>query len=204
MNPSSHDSAYSLRHTNSDTIDDAAIVLRIANGDETALAALYDRWVQTVYSLAMQLLHNADEAEDIVEETFWHAWQRASTYNATRGTVRAWLLTIGRSHALDRLRSRRRHRNDTPLEPENVLALAADLDPLLDAEGAERRTFVLNALQELPPEQSRVVELAYFHGLSQTEVAEHLGEQIGAIKTRMQLGMHELRDKLLVLRKETV
>src|SRR5580704_7882599 len=112
MNPSTHDPAYSSHNVNGDTGDDVAMMLMVANGDETALAALYDRWVPAVFSLSMQLLHDADEAEDVVEETFWHAWQRASTYDATRGTVRTWLLTIGRSRALDRLRSRRRHRDD--------------------------------------------------------------------------------------------
>jgi RNA polymerase sigma-70 factor, ECF subfamily len=204
MNPSTHESAYPLRHMNGDTSDDAAMVLRIAKGDGTALATLYDRWVQTVYSLAMQLLRDADESEDVVEETFWHAWQRASTYDATRGSVRTWLLTIGRSRALDRLRSKRRHRDGVSIGSEDVLALAADSDPSLDTEGGERRALVLNALRELPPEQSRVLELAYFHGLSQTEIAEHLGEPLGTIKTRMRLGMNKLRDKLFVLREEAV
>ena len=175
----------------------------MANGDEAALAVLYDRWMQAVYSLAMHLLRDADEAEDVVEETFWQAWQRAATFDATRGTVRSWLLMIGRSRALDRLRARQRQRDEIVKDSDQLLSVAADSDPLLDAEGAERRTLVLQALQELPDDQRRALELAYFRGLSQTEVAEFLGEPLGTIKTRMRLGMQKLRNKLFTLREET-
>jgi len=204
MNPSTHDSAYSLRNAYGEINDDAAVVSRIASGDETALAALYDRWVLAVYSLAIQMLGDADEAEDVVEETFWYAWERSTTYNATRGAVRAWLLTIGRSHALDRLRLRRRHHDDLPSISEDVSMLTADSDPSLDVEGEERRRVILYGLRELPQEQRRVLELAYFYGLSQTEVAERLGEPLDTIKTRMRLGMYKLRDRLLSLREGAV
>jgi RNA polymerase sigma-70 factor, ECF subfamily len=204
MNPPTSDSAYGLRTMNGGTTDDATVVQRMAAGDEGALAILYDQWTQAVYSLGMHLLRDADEAEDVVEETFWQAWQRAATYDAARGTVRSWLLTIARSRALDRLRARQRQRDEASLGSDHTLAIAADSDPLLDAEGAERRTLVLQALQELPEDQRRALELAYFRGLSQTEVAEYLGEPLGTIKTRMRLGMQKLRTKLFALREGTV
>ncbi|HXC24909.1 MAG TPA: sigma-70 family RNA polymerase sigma factor [Gemmatimonadaceae bacterium] len=203
MNPPTHDATYPSQTMHGVAIDDAAIVSRMANGDEAALAVLYDRWMQAVYSLAMHLLRDADEAEDVVEETFWQAWQRAATFDATRGTVRSWLLMIGRSRALDRLRARQRQRDEIVKDSDQLLSVAADSDPLLDAEGAERRTLVLQALQELPDDQRRALELAYFRGLSQTEVAEFLGEPLGTIKTRMRLGMQKLRNKLFTLREET-
>lgn len=204
MNPPTRESTYGVRTTDGVTTDDAAVVSRMANGDETALAALYDQWMQLVYSLAMHLLRDADEAEDVVEETFWQAWQRASTYDASRGTVRSWLLTIARSRSLDRLRSRQRQRDESVLGADQLSAIAADSDPSLDAEGKERRTLVLQALRELPDDQRRALELAYFRGLSQAEIAEYLDEPLGTIKTRMRLGMQKLRTKLFTLREGTV
>ena len=198
MNPSRHDPAYSTRLAIPTSSDDVAVVRRIADGDESALATLYDRWSQSVYSLVAHLLKDADGAEDVVEETFWQVWQRASAYDASRGTVRTWILTIGRSRALDRLRSRKRNREDVTTD----LSLVRDprADPAQEVEGAERRQLVYSALCELPEDQRRALELAYFRGLSQSEIAEFLGEPLGTIKTRMRLGMQKLRDKLIGLR----
>lgn len=197
MNPSRHDPAYPTRTTDGSATDDAAVIRRIADGDETALAVLYDRWLQPVYSIVVHLLKDADEAEDVVEETFWQIWQRAASYDATRGTARTWILTICRSRALDRLRSKQRQREDANADI-NILRDSAP-DPSADAEGAERRTLVFNAMEELPYDQRRALELAYFRGLSQSEVADFLDEPLGTIKTRMRLGMQKLRDKLGVL-----
>ena len=198
MNPSRPEQAYSPRAPAPAPSDDVTTISRIANGDEAALATLYDRWAQTVYSLVFQLLRDADAAEDVVEETFWQVWHRATSYDISRGTVRTWILTIGRSRALDRLRSRKRNREDIS----DDLSLVRDprSDPSQMAEGAERRQLVYSALSELPDEQRRALELAYFRGLSQSEIAEFLGEPLGTVKTRMRLGMQKLRDKLIGLR----
>ena len=178
--------------------DDVSVVRGIADGDESALATLYDHWAQSVYSLVAHLLKDADGAEDVVEETFWQVWQRASSYDASRGTVRTWILTIGRSRALDRLRSRKRNREDVVTD----LTFVRDprSDPSQELEGAERRQLVYSALSELPDDQRRALELAYYRGLSQSEIAEFLGEPLGTIKTRMRLGMQKLSDKLIGLR----
>jgi RNA polymerase sigma-70 factor (ECF subfamily) len=198
MNPPRQEQAYSTKPPTAIPADDVAIVRRIAEGDESALAILYDRWAQSVYSLVAHLLKDADGAEDVVEETFWQVWQRASSYDVSRGTVRTWLLTIGRSRALDRLRSRKRNHVDISAD----LSLVRDpsSDPSQEVEGAERRQLVYAALIELPDEQRHALELAYFRGLSQSEIADFLGEPLGTIKTRMRLGMQKLRDKLIVLR----
>ena len=198
MNPSRQDPAYTTRPAIATPSDDLSLVRRIAGGDESALAALYDGWAQTVYSMVAHLLKDADGAEDVVEETFWQVWQRASSYDASRGTVRTWILTIARSRALDRLRSRKRNRED----------IAADLsilrdpapDPSQDVESNERRILIHAALQELPEGQRRALDLAYFRGFTQSEIAESLGEPLGTIKTRMRLGMQKLRDRLAGLR----
>lgn len=198
MNPSRQDPAYSTRPVTATPSDDASVVRRIAEGDESALATLYDRWAQPVYSLVAHFLKDADGAEDVVEETFWQVWQRASSYDASRGTVRTWILTIGRSRALDRIRSRKRNREDIGTD----LSFVRDPrpDPAQEVEGAERGQLVYSALCELPEDQRRALELAYFRGLSQSEIAEFLGEPLGTIKTRMRLGMQKLRNKLVGLR----
>jgi RNA polymerase sigma-70 factor (ECF subfamily) len=198
MNPSRPDQAYPNRPPTAALSEDVSLVRRVSEGDEAALAALYDRWAQAVYSVVAHLLRDADGAEDVVEETFWQVWQRASSYDASRGTVRTWILTIGRSRALDRLRSRKSNREDVTTD----LRLVRDprSDPSQMAEGAERRQLVYSALSELPEEQRLALELAYFRGLSQSEVATVLGEPLGTIKTRMRLGMQKLRDKLVGLR----
>jgi len=198
MNPSRQEQAYSTRPAMATSSDDASLIRRIADGDESALATLYDRWSQPVYSLVAHLLKDADGAEDVVEETFWQVWQRASSYDASRGTVRTWILTIGRSRALDRIRSRKRNREDVATDLSFIRDPASD--PSQEAEGAERRELVYSALSELPEDQRRALELAYFHGLSQSEIAASLGEPLGTIKTRMRLGMQKLRDRLIELR----
>ena len=198
MNPSRHDPAYSTRPATATSADDALVMKRVAEGDESALATLYDHWAQPVYSLVAHLLKDADGAEDVVEETFWQIWLRAASYDASRGTVRTWILTIGRSRALDRIRSHRRNREDVTTD----LSLVRDpgADPARQAEGAERRQLVYSALCELPEDQRRALELAYFGGLSQSEIASSLSEPLGTIKTRMRLGMQKLRDRLIGLR----
>ena len=198
MNPSRQEQAYSTRPPVATPSDDASVLRRIADGDESALATLYDRWSQPVYSLVALLLKDADGAEDVVEETFWQVWQRASSYDASRGTVRTWILTIGRSRALDRMRSRKRNREDGAADLGAVRDPSSD--PSQDAEGAERRQLVYSAMSELPDDQRRALELAYFRGLSQSEIAQFLGEPLGTIKTRMRLGMQKLRDRLIGLR----
>lgn len=201
MNPPRQEHAYSSKALDATSIvDDAAVVQRMAGGDEGALAAFYDRWVPQVYSLVAQMLRDADEAEDVVEETFWQVWQRAGSYDPARGTVRTWVLTIARTRALDHLRARQRR--PEPVVLEELVPAGDDADPSLDAESRERRQLVMDALAALPPEQRRALELAYFGGFTQTEIAERLAEPLGTIKTRMRLGMRKLRDTLLGLREE--
>jgi RNA polymerase sigma-70 factor, ECF subfamily len=173
-------------------------------GDETALAQLYDRWSRTVHVFVTHLVRDGDDAEDVLEETFWQAWRQASRYEAARGEVGTWLLTIARSRSLDRLRARRRLREE-PLTPvvlsdAEAMGTAAGDDPARRAELLERRTLVAKALRALPSEQRQVLELAYFAGLSQTEIAERTGQPLGTVKTRTRLAAQKLRDSLAVLR----
>ena len=176
--------------------EDASLVARIAAGDERALGTLYDRWVGMVHTLVHHLLGDADEAEDAVEETFWQAWRQAGRYDAARGSVATWLSTIARSRALDRLRARRR-RAEEPLEPVRESAIPGrGPDPLSGAEAAERERAVAIALAKLPAEQRDVIELAYFGGLSQSEIAAKTALPLGTVKTRARLALEKLRESL--------
>jgi RNA polymerase sigma-70 factor (ECF subfamily) len=187
---------------------DLSLVERMQAGDEQALSVFYGRWFPVVSALVSRILKSADDVEDVVEETFWQAWRQANRFAADRGSVQTWVLTIARSRALDRLRATRRLREDTMDDagtPDaGVSSAGATLpsasDPSLDAEHAERRQLVVAALNELPREQREALELGYFGGLSQTEIAERTGQPLGTVKTRMRLAMLKLRDRLAPLR----
>ena len=199
MNPSEQELSYS-REVRSNA-EDVALIRRMCDSDETALGALYDRWVRSLYSLVFHLLKDADEAEDVVEETFWQAWRKASSYEPSRGAVSTWLLTIGRRRALDRLRAKGRRREESMTESRTLADVASILpDPFQATEGSERRSRVRAALTDLPDEQREVLELGYFQGLSQTEIADMTGQPLGTVKTRMRLAMQKLREPLSMYR----
>jgi RNA polymerase sigma-70 factor (ECF subfamily) len=184
--------------------DDAALLRRMAEGDEQALGLFYDRWQPLVHGVVLRIVRQRDDVEDVVEEVFWQAWRQAGRYETGRGSVQTWLLTIARSRALDKVRALKRLREE-PMDGENgeqVVQLAAEGDPSMNTEAAERRVIVLAALAELPAEQREALELGYFSGLSQTEIAERTGQPLGTIKTRMRLAMQKLRGRLQVLREE--
>ena len=195
MNPSERAQSYSGE--NGSNADDVALMRRMVEADETALGALYDRWVRSLYSLVLHLLKDPDEAEDVVEETFWQAWRKADSYEPSRGAVSTWLLTIGRRKALDRLRARKRSREDLMGDDKSLADLPSSApDPSIDVEGAELRESVRLALNDLPSEQREVLELGYFNGLSQSEIADVTGQPLGTVKTRMRLAMQKLREPL--------
>jgi RNA polymerase sigma-70 factor (ECF subfamily) len=202
MNPPEREPSYSVE-TRSNA-DDVELVRRMVEADETALGALYDRWSRPLYSLVLQLTRDPLEAEDVVEDTFWQAWKKAAAYEPARGAVSTWLFTIGRRKALDRLRSRKRKKEDHPgREPSLAELVSTDPDPLQDTAGAELREHVQAALADLPVEQREVLDLAYFSGMSQTEIAEATGLPLGTIKTRVRLAMQKLREPLSVHRETT-
>ena len=183
---------------------DATLVRRMADGDEHALGALYDRWQPLVHAVVLRIVRQRDDVEDVVEEAFWQAWRQAERFQASRGAVQTWLLTIARSRALDKVRALKRLREE-PMDAENgevMVQLASDGDPAMDAESAERRTIVLAAMRDLPVEQREALELGYFGGLSQSEIAERTGLPLGTIKTRMRLAMMKLKERLQVLRED--
>lgn len=188
--------------------EECALLRRIATGDEAALGELYDRWSPLVHSLVVRMLGDPDDAEEVVEETFWQVWRQSARYEVARGSVSTWLVMIARSRALDRLRSRRGVREERWPAPQESAAepdggAAEDASPLESAERRERGAMVRNALALLPVEQRKTLELAYFHGLSQSEIAARTGEPLGTVKTRVRLAMRKLKETLSILREDT-
>ena len=183
-----------------DAITDAAIVEMMASSDEQALGALYDRWSTAVHALVTRIVRDDADAEEVVEAVFWQAWQQAGRYTSDRGTPGAWLLAMARSRSLDRLRTLRRRRDEQPVDDSIFENQPAVGDPLSELDATERATRVSAEVHKLPAEQREVLELAYFEGLSQTEIAERLTLPLGTVKTRARLALRKLRDRLEALR----
>ena len=189
--------------------DDLALIRRVTAGDESAFSALFDRWQPVVRAVADRILADADEADDVIEETFWQAWRSAANFDSSRGSVQTWLLTIARTRSLDRLRARRRRREESAdaVDEEGSSSITAQtVDPAADssagAEHEEQSRMVRTALAGLPPEQRTTLELAYFSGLSQSEIAERMNEPLGTVKTRTRMALQKLRGALAGLRED--
>ena len=190
-----HRSGASYRGTE-DRASDQAALRRIAQGEGDAVAELYDRHARSIYSLALRILHDPAETEDVVQEVFSQAWRQASSYDASRGAVAAWLLTLARSRAIDRLRARRA-RPHGPSD-ERAAGNLVDAGPLVDAQvlSAEQIDRLRAALDELPVLQRAAIELAYFEGFTHAKIAERLEQPLGTVKTRIRQGLLKLRERL--------
>ena len=175
-------------------LPDPALVERVAQGDRSAFLELYDRHVSRVFALATRMLGDRASAEEVTQDAFLKLWTRARAFSPTRGALLAWLLTIARNNALDRIRLEARR----PALAEASLSDLEDGRPDLQAPGSgseEARWRSLRfALAELPDGQRQVIELAYYQGLTHSQMAEMLGLPLGTVKTRLRLGMERLRD----------
>lgn len=194
-------SSYHMGEGVNATLNDAALVVAMAKGDESAAASLYDRHSATVMALVFRMVGDRTDAESIVLETFMQAWRTATRFDSQRGSAASWLFTMARTRALDFLRSAKRQARLVPMSVDDVPgeSLAAPErsgHPAVDLEENEQRRAVAAALKSLPDNQRIVIELAYYEGLSQSEIAERLAEPLGTVKTRARLGMIKLRDAL--------
>jgi RNA polymerase sigma-70 factor, ECF subfamily len=167
--------------------DDAALIARMRAGDQSAMADLYDRYSGVVYGVALRVLANTTAAEDVVQEIFLQLWRNPQSFDAERGRLAPWLAVIARNRAIDHLRKR-------PLEDSiDELPISTGVD--LESDAAQKLAIekVRGVLAQLPAEQRKALELAYFEGMTHTEIAGKTGEPLGTIKTRIRTGLLALR-----------
>jgi RNA polymerase sigma-70 factor, ECF subfamily len=177
---------------------DRLIVERMARGDGAALAELYDRHGRGVFALAVRILSDRGEAEDLTQDVFALAWRNATRYDSARGAVAAWLLVTTRTRAIDRLRSRRVRPSQATEDEVRRLDAIPDAAPSVEMVVADRQMTgrVRDALAVLPADQRLALELAYFEGLSHSEIGERTGTPLGTIKTRIRTGLMRLRQAM--------
>ena len=172
-------------------LDDVELLREAARGEVTAISIIYDRFAGLLQTMAEKILTDRAMAEDLVHDVFLEVWRHAASYDPARGSVRTWMLVRLRSRALDRMRSARTRR-EVPAddgEPSSPLVDHERDDPTLEPD----RKSVRRALSELPVEQREVLELAYFHGLTSSEIAERMGSPIGTVKSRTAAAITKLR-----------
>ena len=173
---------------------DVELLHAVARGDEDALARLYDRYRIILFSLLIRILKSREEAEDVLQEVFLQVWKRAGDFDDARGKPFTWLVTLARSRAIDRIRqlgARQRLAEASAQDTPEAMS-----DAVADTLHSEQREIVARALAALPEEQRRTLNLAYFDGLTQSEIAEKLETPLGTVKTRMRSGMIKLRELL--------
>jgi RNA polymerase sigma-70 factor (ECF subfamily) len=169
------------------SVSDISLISAVRSGDERAMAALYDRYSGIVYSVALRVLADTSAAEDILQEVFIQLWRSPAAFDSSRGNLGAWLAVIARNRAIDNLRKRR---SETDIE-EVVVSIERDLAG--DAERTRAMEKVRRALGAMPPAQRSALEMAYFEGLTHTEIASKTGEPLGTVKTRIRTGLLALR-----------
>ncbi len=184
---------------------DAELLTAMAQRQDWALAELYDRYSTVLYSLAMKILGDAAPAQDVLQETFLTAWRKAELYNQKRGNVGTWLIVLCRNLAIDHYRAKMRLASRrVALEAAADVLMAQSDDPANTAMAMEDGRLLRQALMQLPPEQKQVIEMAYFQGLSQSEIAEATSTPLGTVKTRTRQAMMKLREHLQQAGKNTV
>ena len=178
-------------------LDDNQLLSMVQQRDRGALEALYDRYGGAVYSLAMRMLSDSGAAQEVTQDTFFNVWRRASSYHSQRGKVTSWLFSIAHHRTIDELRRRRRDQSQVQhgVDLTNKPSDGAD-DPVAYATAQYERSQLKDALHTLRVEQREVVVLAYFGGLTHSEIAKHLEQPLGTVKTRMRLGLRKMREAL--------
>jgi RNA polymerase sigma-70 factor, ECF subfamily len=172
----------------------ADLISAMAEGDRDAFARFYDRYAPLVFPLVLRIVRDRADAADVLQDTFWEAWRGAAAYDPARGTPEAWIVMRARTRAIDRVRAVRRH-GETFVAPLDEASAGAAAPPGGDtADRAEDRQLVAGALARLPEAQRQVIELAYYAGLTQTEIAERLEQPLGTVKTRIRLALARLRE----------
>ncbi len=188
----------SKQHSNHAADDEKALMRRVANGDEAAFEALYDRYSRLLYSIVLSVVKHPPEAQDMLQELFLHIWNQAKNFDAGRGNVYSWLVTMTRNRAIDRIRSKgfRERQQESSNDEAMMLIADGDISPLDSITLTEERNRIHSALAQIPAEQRDALMLAYFQGYTQSEIAELLETPLGTIKTRMRQGLIKLSSLL--------
>jgi len=168
-------------------MDDAALLEAVAEGNQQAMATVYERYSKIVYCIALRVLREPSLAEDVMQEVLLQVWKRPQSFVAQRGNLAAWLSVVARNRSIDVLRKR------SPMDPLPELPLPDPRDMALESEQGWLIDKVRAVLDTLPEEQQKPLELAYFQGLSHTEIAERTGSPLGTIKTRIRAGLMTIR-----------
>jgi RNA polymerase sigma-70 factor (ECF subfamily) len=176
--------------------DDGDLVTRLKHRDADAVAALYDRYGRIIYSLILHVVRNQAIAEDLVQETFLRVWNRIHGFDPERGALGPWILTIARNRAIDYLRSFENREVESPIELERLEQPALFVNLESDILNIDRIRLLREAFEKLTPNQRAVIELAYFEGLSQTEMSERLKQPLGTVKTWIRTALKTLRAEL--------
>jgi RNA polymerase sigma-70 factor (ECF subfamily) len=178
--------------------DDVLILKRIVNGEESAMAELYDRYCQLLYTFSVRILRSEEETQDLLQEVFLQAWNKASSYEKGKGTVYTWLVTMTRNRAIDLVRSKgfKQQSQNVDIENINLVADMRSSNPLAITVAGEDQRVVMNALKKLTADQQQIIALAYYEGYSQSEIAGKLNIPLGTVKSRMRKGLMEMRSVL--------
>ncbi len=172
---------------------DRSCIGRMSAGDTSALEELYDRHTPMLYGLVLRIVGGAADAEEVLQDTWLQAWRRAVTWDPARGTVAGWLVTLARSRAIDRIRSVASRRRAETAAPLPDAPLTAD-EPAANAAQRQRQERLSAALAALTPRQREVLDLGYFGGLSQSEIAARIGAPLGSVKSWTRQGLMRLRE----------
>ena len=178
---------------------DPNLLARVLKGDQQAFSQLYDHSSTLLFTLALRILGNREEAAELLQDVYWEVWRKVSRYDVGRGTPVAWLITLTKSRAIDRLRARasRGYQATNSLEAGTAAEVAdPGPSPYETQADQELRAAVEAAVAGLPQAQQQAIELAYYEGLSHAEIASRLNQPLGTVKTRIKLGMSRLRDSL--------
>jgi RNA polymerase sigma-70 factor, ECF subfamily len=177
-------------------MDDRALLRAVAGRDKEAFRQLYARHSAMLFSLALKILSDRSEAEDVLQETFVQIWKTTSSFDDGRGKPLGWFIMLARSRAIDRLRSRKTRNRLTESAAQDGSQTSPTTTPSDEAAASEAQRAVRSALGTLPAEQRVPIEMAYFGGLTQFEIAQQLGQPLGTVKTRMRSGIMRLREQL--------
>ena len=186
-------------------VGDEALMAQIQEREPGALAALYDRYSGILKSLIMGVIHNDAEADDLLQEIFMEIWNQAAHYSAQKGKPLGWIVTLTRRRSIDRLRKKQayaraeeRLQNETEQQPEAWVHNSTEDD----IEISDTRRLILGILKNLPPAQREAIDLAFYHGMSQREIAAKTGIPLGTIKTRLELGLKKISEALRGMKDE--